>query len=43
MKNAGAEIAMDFSQNEGLAPMAIEKIKIIHSYRVLATITTKRF
>jgi hypothetical protein len=35
--------AMDFSQNKGLAPMAIEKLKIIHSYRVLATITTKRF
>ena len=29
MKNAGAQIAMDFSQNEGLAPMAIEKIKIL--------------
>ena len=25
MKNAGAQIAMDFSYNEGLAPMAIEK------------------
>ena len=29
MKNAGAQIAMDFSENEGLAPMAIEKIKIL--------------
>ena len=29
MKNAGVQIAMDFSQNEGLAPMAIEKIKIL--------------
>ena len=29
LKNAGAQIAMDFSQNEGLAPMAIEKIKIL--------------
>ena len=29
MKNAGAQIAMDFSLNEGLAPMAIEKIKIL--------------
>ena len=29
MKNAGAQIAMDFSQNEGLAPMAIKKIEIL--------------
>ena len=29
MKNAGAQIAMDFSKNECLAPMAIEKIKIL--------------
>ena len=29
MKNAGAQIAMDFSENEGLAPMAIEKIKML--------------
>ena len=29
MKNAGAQIAMDFSKNKGLAPMAIEKIKIL--------------
>ena len=29
MKNAGAQIAMDFSKNEGLAPMAIEKIKML--------------
>ena len=29
MKNAGTQIAMDFSPNEGLAPMAIEKIKIL--------------
>ncbi len=25
MKNAGAQIAIHFSKNEGLAPMAIEK------------------
>ena len=25
MKNAGAQIAMDFSKNEVLAPMAVEK------------------
>ena len=29
MKNEGPQIAMDFSYNEGLAPMAIEKIKIL--------------
>jgi hypothetical protein len=29
MKNAGAQIAMDFNWNEGLAPMVIEKIKIL--------------
>ena len=29
MKNVGAQIAMDFSLNEGLAPIAIEKIKIL--------------
>jgi hypothetical protein len=29
MKNAGAQIAMDFSYNEGLAPMAIEKNNIL--------------
>ena len=27
-KNMGAQVAMNFSQNEGLAPKAIEKIKI---------------
>ena len=29
MKNVGAQIAMDFSYNEGLAHMTIEKIKIL--------------
>ena len=29
MKDAGTQIAMDFSKNEGLAPMAIENIKIL--------------
>ena len=29
MKNTGAQLAMDFSLNEGLAPMAIEKTKIL--------------
>ena len=29
MKIAGAQIAIDFSYNEGFAPMAIEKMKIL--------------
>jgi hypothetical protein len=29
MKNAGAQIAMDFSLNEGLAPMAIEIFNLL--------------
>ena len=36
MKNAGAQIAMDFSKNEGLAPMAIEKNKILGAVLELA-------
>ena len=32
MKNAGAQIAMDFRKNEGLTPFAIEKIKILGSF-----------
>ena len=28
-KNVGALVAMNFSKNEGLASMAIEKIKIL--------------
>ena len=28
-KNVVAKVAMNFSKNEGLAPMAIEKIKIL--------------
>ena len=29
MKNVGAQIAMDYNCNEDLAPMTIEKIKIL--------------
>ena len=45
MKNVDAQIAMDFSQNEGLAPMAIEKIKIlgaVWSYQLNRTANSAR-